>query len=188
MSTRQEQLEALPGGTWEWFGKCGNDLLEHMMGLAIPAMQPKPLASRVTKQPVEDNSNMGVTAKQAHTGQVSNPMAPDATTGITPTLVTLTPFISQEQPLSQIILQTPWTHLPHEHSLLGRQHQSGLASNPYAGYLNLGSSSPAYYSSFNGSFSSPIPHTLFFTPLQHLQQPRLMPPALDSHPAPSEGI
>lgn len=145
--------EALPGGTWEWFGKYGNELLDHMRSLSIPPMQPKPKpAPKTTKRPVDDE-NMGVAAKRARTtAHVPNQTTP-------PTPVTSTPrSISETRPPPQ----TPRTHLPSQSQ---PSTQPGLANNPYSGYLNFGSS--PYYRSYIGSSSSPIPSNAPF------QQPLL---------------
>ncbi|KAF8177452.1 P-loop containing nucleoside triphosphate hydrolase protein [Pholiota molesta] len=133
-------LEDALGGTWEWFGKYGNELLDKLTSLVIPPMQPKPAAFK--KRTVEDDGNG---AEDKGMGQTKRSRATAPSNPITlPTAVNLAPSQIQHVP------QTPRTHA-HSQAPIYSQNSS-LARNPYSGYLHLGYSP---YTSAYGFSSSP---------------------------------
>lgn len=176
--------EAMPGGNWEWFAQYGNELLDHMQTLAIPAMQPKPKpAPKTAKRPVDDESTVGVAAKRARTTRVS-----DQTTVAAPTPVTSTPSISGTRPPPPDVPQTPLTSLPQERR--STLPSAALANNPYSGHMNFGSS--PYYRSYITSSPSPAtfrqlqePYYRPRTLLQPPSQPVFSQPTPISDPGPS---
>jgi hypothetical protein len=146
------QLEKVVGESWPWFGKYGDELLEELVKMSIPPLQPKPKQARGQKRAVDEQyREEEKSAKRSRTSRTTSskkatqnpdpspPAAPASFTTLPATPLPHNPYAHlltstgssqqprylgyQPQPQNYMYYYNPTPHLESDSQILSMQHQ-----------------------------------------------------------------